>query len=172
MDSGKFDVARADRAVQLGFVMCQKICKEIRKADYVFVDMSEPNPNVYYELGLSFGFGKKIVFIFGDPMFKSEPSITSWNMFIGKRNKKFIHYGQLQWLAGETPEIDAFTKLIEKNKYDCSEIISPLIDPKSYIEIEQSGSNDNKQLLFCMSQKDVDFVKMRLLIQKLVEVLV
>jgi hypothetical protein len=45
-------VNRADRAFQLGFVMCQRICKLIREAAYVMVDITEPNPNVYYELAV------------------------------------------------------------------------------------------------------------------------
>lgn len=56
-------VNRADRAFQLGFVMCQRICKLIREATYVMADITEPNPNVYYELGLAWGFGKKVLLL-------------------------------------------------------------------------------------------------------------
>jgi len=56
-------VKRADRSFQLGFVMCQRICKQIQEAEYVMADITEPNPNVYYELGLAWGFGKKVLLI-------------------------------------------------------------------------------------------------------------
>lgn len=56
-------VKRADRSFQLGFVMCQRICKQIQEAEYVMADITEPNPNVFYELGLAWGFGKKVLLI-------------------------------------------------------------------------------------------------------------
>lgn len=59
----KLTIKRADKDFQLGFVMCQKICKLIREAKYILADITEPNPNVYYELGLAWGFGKKVLLI-------------------------------------------------------------------------------------------------------------
>jgi len=40
--------------------MCRKICKLIQEADYVIIDLTEENPNVYYELGLAWGLNKNI----------------------------------------------------------------------------------------------------------------
>ena len=54
------DVIRADKSLQLGYVMCNRICRNIRKAKFIYADISEANGNVYYELGLAFGWGKKI----------------------------------------------------------------------------------------------------------------
>jgi nucleoside 2-deoxyribosyltransferase len=54
---------RADRVFQLGFVMCRKICKMIQEADYIVADVTEDNPNVFYELGLAWGFGKKVLLL-------------------------------------------------------------------------------------------------------------
>ena len=53
---------RADQALQLGFIMCQRICKKILNSQYILADISLPNANVYYELGLSYSFGKEIIF--------------------------------------------------------------------------------------------------------------
>jgi hypothetical protein len=61
--SAHLTIKRADRAFQLGFVMCQRICKLIREAKYVMADITEFNPNVYYELGLAWGFGKKVLLL-------------------------------------------------------------------------------------------------------------
>src|SRR5512147_1958948 len=57
---------RADRSFQLGFVMCTKICKSMQEAGYVVADLTEDNPNVYYELGLAWGFGKEVIIIKDD----------------------------------------------------------------------------------------------------------
>ena len=57
------DVWRADRAYQTGFVMCTKICRPMQEAKCVLADLTEDNPNVFYELGLAWGFGKPIVVV-------------------------------------------------------------------------------------------------------------
>jgi hypothetical protein len=41
------NVSRADLAMQLGYVMCQRICRKIHESKYVIVDISLPNANVY-----------------------------------------------------------------------------------------------------------------------------
>lgn len=73
-------VKRADRAFQLGFVMCQRICKQIQEAEYVMADITEPNPNVYYELGLAWGFGKKILLL-RDTDYKNEKFDPVWKHY-------------------------------------------------------------------------------------------
>ena len=55
------DVKRADQALQLGFIICRRICSKIQQAKYILVDASLANANVYYEFGLSFGFEREIV---------------------------------------------------------------------------------------------------------------
>jgi len=62
-EAASIEPQRADRAFQLGFVMCTKICRLIQEADYVVADLTEDNPNVFYELGLAWGFGKRIVVV-------------------------------------------------------------------------------------------------------------
>ena len=59
-------IARADQSLQLGYVMCQRICRKILGASSVFVDLTVPNGNVYYELGLAYGLGKVVVFLKGE----------------------------------------------------------------------------------------------------------
>jgi hypothetical protein len=44
-------------------VICNKICKRIQESDFVIADISLPNPNVFYELGLAYGLRQKIVLI-------------------------------------------------------------------------------------------------------------
>lgn len=54
---------RADEIRRPGIIICEGICKRIQEADFVTVDVSLPNPNVFYELGLAFGIGHKILVI-------------------------------------------------------------------------------------------------------------
>ncbi|MHC4741930.1 MAG: hypothetical protein ACYS8Z_08475 [Planctomycetota bacterium] len=52
---------RADDVRQVGFIICEKICRKIQEADYIVVDVTYDNPNVFYELGLAAALRKKIV---------------------------------------------------------------------------------------------------------------
>jgi hypothetical protein len=56
-------IDRADQALELGYVMCQRICRKIKRSNFVIADISEANGNVFYELGLSYGLGKDIVLL-------------------------------------------------------------------------------------------------------------
>jgi hypothetical protein len=57
---------RADEVRRPGVIVCEGICKRIQESDFVTCDISLPNPNVFYELGLSYGIGHKIVVIYHD----------------------------------------------------------------------------------------------------------
>ena len=46
---------RADEIVHTRNVICRAICQPIRAARYVIADITERNPNVFYELGLAHG---------------------------------------------------------------------------------------------------------------------
>lgn len=52
---------RADDVRQVGFVICEKICKKVQEADYIVVDVTFDNPNVFYEFGLAAALRKSIV---------------------------------------------------------------------------------------------------------------
>ena len=60
---GQLNLVRADQVSQTGFVICKKICKKIQDSDFVIADISLPNANVFYELGLAYGLRHKIVII-------------------------------------------------------------------------------------------------------------
>lgn len=59
----KINMIRADQVRKTGYVICEKICKKIQESDFVIVDVSLPNANVFYELGLSYGIDQKIIVI-------------------------------------------------------------------------------------------------------------
>ncbi len=55
-----YKISRADQSLQLGYVMCERICRRILRSSFIIVDLTLPNGNVYYELGLSYGLCKSI----------------------------------------------------------------------------------------------------------------
>ncbi len=57
------DVKRADEYAHIGAITCEKICRPIQDASLVVVDVSIPNENVMYELGLALGLEKDILLI-------------------------------------------------------------------------------------------------------------
>lgn len=57
----KIDIVRCDDSVYSSHIICESICSAIQEADLVVVDLSHPNPNVFYEFGLAVAMGKKIL---------------------------------------------------------------------------------------------------------------
>ncbi len=55
------EVQRADEVWQVGFIICNKICRQIQRANIVVVDLTFNNANVFYEFGISAGMGKNIL---------------------------------------------------------------------------------------------------------------
>ncbi len=54
---------RGDEVSRPGIVICEGICRRIQEADFIVADLSVSNDNVFYELGLAYGIGQKIVVI-------------------------------------------------------------------------------------------------------------
>lgn len=63
---GKVALQRADEVRRPGIIICEGICKRIQESDFITADVSLPNPNVFYELGLAYGIHHKIVVIYHD----------------------------------------------------------------------------------------------------------
>lgn len=61
--NGSIILQHADEVRRPGIIICEGICKRIQESDFVTIDVSLPNPNVFYELGLAYGMGHKIVVI-------------------------------------------------------------------------------------------------------------
>jgi len=57
---------RADDVRRPGIIICEGVCKRIQESDFVTVDVSSPNPNVFYELGIAYGIRHKIFVIHHD----------------------------------------------------------------------------------------------------------
>lgn len=55
------NIRRADEFRNVGYVTCEKICRRIQESSLVVVDISVPNANVFYELGLAVGLNKYLL---------------------------------------------------------------------------------------------------------------
>jgi hypothetical protein len=64
----RLKISRADLALQLGYVMCQRICRKIIESEFILVDISNPNPNVYYEAGLGYSMRRGLIFLANENM--------------------------------------------------------------------------------------------------------
>jgi len=89
--SDGFEITRADRVPQIGFVMCNKICKQIQQAKYIIVDITKNNLNVFYEFGLSYALRKKIILIGSIPI---KDALTF--DLVGKDKADYIQYKELE----------------------------------------------------------------------------
>lgn len=100
----KLQLSRADQAFQLGFIMCQRICRRIQNALFVIADVTRPNPNVFYELGLSYGLNKKIILI-------GQKSLSDAFTFgLVKNNESYIQYRSLEDFNRKDMFVNAFKK--------------------------------------------------------------
>jgi hypothetical protein len=63
---GNVTLQRADEVRRPGIIICEGVCRRIQESDFVTADVSLPNPNVFYELGLAYGIRHKIVVIHHD----------------------------------------------------------------------------------------------------------
>jgi nucleoside 2-deoxyribosyltransferase len=57
-----FDHSRADRLLTTGKIT-EEIAQHLREADVIIADISEPNPNVFYELGFAHAAETKAVLL-------------------------------------------------------------------------------------------------------------
>jgi hypothetical protein len=120
-------VTRADTSLALGYIMCLRICQRIKLADYIIADITEDNPNVYYEIGLSLGFGKKIIFIrnknhksrysiFFDGIYKD--SILEYNGFESFSEYNRNNYSEMKTNINKILDNDFMTNLFGNNESD------------------------------------------------------
>ncbi len=58
------EIMKADQVRKTGYIICEKICKKIQESDFVVVDVSVPNANVFYEMGLAYGIGQKVIIVY------------------------------------------------------------------------------------------------------------
>ena len=90
---------RVDSTTDAHNIVC-RICQLIHVCGLIVADVSEPNPNVYYELGLSHAPGKEVALV------SQDPSGAAFDI----RVIKMIPY--------DRHDLSAFRKLFEEYLYD------------------------------------------------------
>lgn len=120
---GKDVVERADQALQLGYVMCERICRKLRKAEWAFADVTEPNGNVYYEIGLAYGMNLRIVLL------SSEYSTNPYLNCFDTNKIPILRYSQLADLRDPGKYVDCLKRAYRIPKEDLKEL-----DPQSVLE--------------------------------------
>lgn len=58
-----YKCTRADEIFHTHDIMCRGICKPIQEASCIVADMTNKNANVFFELGLAYGFEKEVLLI-------------------------------------------------------------------------------------------------------------
>lgn len=58
-----YKCSRADEIFHTHDIMCRGICKPIQEASCIVADMTNKNANVFFELGLAYGFEKDVLLI-------------------------------------------------------------------------------------------------------------
>jgi hypothetical protein len=100
-------VNRSDQTLRLGSIMCQGICKQIIESPYIYADISVPNPNVYYELGLAYALSRKLV-VLKNSTYANDSSGIFTNAWNGKGTYReyadlLSLYKTIQELKAEDP---------------------------------------------------------------------
>ena len=108
---------RSDQTMRLGSVMCQGICKEIIENQYLYADISLPNPNVYYELGLAYALSRDIVVTVNTT--SSNPYLDIFERAWSQK-KTFIQYSSLSTLREAIEKIDISTPItLQSSDHSC-----------------------------------------------------
>ena len=59
----KQNIIKADESMDMGYIVCEKICKKIQESDLIVADISVENNNIFYELGLAYGLERAILLV-------------------------------------------------------------------------------------------------------------
>lgn len=94
-ENANFEVSRGDSVVRVGDLSAN-VWTRITQAGIIVAEVSEPNPNVYYELGLAFALGKPVF------CFKQEDVALP------------ADFGGIHYYAYELSDLDAGCQLLTK----------------------------------------------------------
>jgi len=98
------NIRRADEFRDIGYVMCEKICRRIQEAELVVVDLSTKNPNVMYEMGLAIGLHKPLLPICNEA--DKDRMIPAFEAAIGLKPDDVLFYPNVGYLdpAANNPD--------------------------------------------------------------------
>jgi hypothetical protein len=58
-----YDCNRADEIIHTRDILCNGVCKPIQEATIIIADLTTKNANVFFELGLAYGFEKEVLLV-------------------------------------------------------------------------------------------------------------
>lgn len=169
----KVQFMRADLEVSTGHVVCNRVCDPIQQADIVVVDVSHPNPNVFYELGLALSMGKYVLPIcFSKKYYYKEPDPEGkgrdeYNIEYFPWMKELYQYFSLYCLALSAPKkYPTFSKSLECEKYTqfsfSDEKTHVAVDKIMYALLSdgviggEDGTDNSKDTLMLYSEKGLE----------------
>jgi hypothetical protein len=105
-------IRRADYFSDIGYVMCEKICRRIQEAGLIAVDLSLENSNVYYELGIAVGLGKPLFLLCDKALMDNAKEKTAlWNA-VGIRAEDVVGYPSVGFLDAKDNNYNLAEKAI------------------------------------------------------------
>ena len=135
-------IRRADEFRNIGYVMCEKICRRIQEASLVVVDLSLDNPNVFYELGLAIGLNKPLLVVCDDKKQKMK-SETFWHSLgidiKGQKSldKIIVNYPNVGYLDGTNQKIGNMVTRVKLEPLNPGMNIAPLLVPAELPDVNQ-----------------------------------
>lgn len=116
---GMLSCSRAD--LEDGLIVMDSICQKIKKAGLTIFDISVPNLNVYYELGLACALDKKILLIYNSTLYyKAHPEEKipfDINQF------RCVEYQSIEDLEPKLKrKVETFIKLEDYTKVDLQKV--------------------------------------------------
>ena len=97
-------IRRADEFRDIGYVMCEKICRRIQEAELVVVDLSTDNPNVMYEMGLAIGLHKPLLPICNQA--NNQRITSAFREAVGLKTEDILTYPSVGYLDPEANRPD------------------------------------------------------------------
>ncbi|MCK4822167.1 hypothetical protein KA005_40770, partial [bacterium] len=135
-------IRRADEFRNIGYVMCEKICRRIQEASMVVVDLSIDNPNVFYELGLAIGLNKPLLVVCDDKKLADKRDTFWHSLGIGIKDQQsldkiIVNYPNVGYLDGKNQKIGEKITRVTLEPLDPGMNIVPLLVPAELPDVNQ-----------------------------------
>ena len=129
-------IRRADQYRNIGYVMCEKICRRIQDASLVAVDLSLDNPNVFYELGLAVGLDKPLLVLCDEVRWKKRGQdegdrlLQALGLAKPDLNLKpqVLQYPNVGFIEGKNNPIEKFVTRVQIQQLQPKMRIVPLLE--------------------------------------------
>jgi hypothetical protein len=116
---GVLSCSRADLEHRL--IIMDDVCQKMKKAGLTIFDISIPNPNVYYELGIACALDKKILLTFNSTLYYKEH--TEEKIPFDINQFRYVEYQSIQDLEPKLKKkIESIVRLEDYTKIDLQKV--------------------------------------------------